>query len=309
VPNGSRAERVACRTDALLGTEGSDGSRTAGEEGQALRNIIDMVRSGAEGGLLQATIAAAVIVLATFIISRVATGLIRRILSSDGVPLPSSSILVNIARAAIWVVGLSTVLSACFGIDVNGLIAALGVGGIALSLGLQDTIKNFIGGLQVTLMKIVQPGDHIMVGGTDGIVQDVSWRQTVVKDYENNVHLIPNAVISSTEVIKVDPSFIVTSTVVLNNDGTCIAHPEGRGLLIKDKQVINDLKQRRKGMVEMTVSGKPVTVFYGPVTDHNWCVAVVVPAEDTPQPVILAGLMLLVVAVLGMIVIYKLVKI
>jgi small-conductance mechanosensitive channel len=219
MPNGSRAERVACRTGALLGTEGSDGSRTAGEEGQALRNIIDMVRSGAEGGLLQATIAAAVIVLATFIISRVATGLIRRILSSDGVPLPSSSILVNIARAAIWVVGLSTVLSACFGIDVNGLIAALGVGGIALSLGLQDTIKNFIGGLQVTLMKIVQPGDHIMVGGTDGIVQDVSWRQTVVKDYENNVHLIPNAQISSTEVVKVEPRFLVSTVVVLNNDG------------------------------------------------------------------------------------------
>ena len=98
-------------------------------------------------------------------------------------------------------------------------------------------------------------------------------------------------------------------TVVLNNDGSCIAHPEGRGLLIKDKQVINDLKQRRKGMVEMTVSGKPVTVYYGPVTDHNWCVAVVVPAEDTPQPVMLAGLILLVVAVLGMIVVYILVKI
>jgi hypothetical protein len=97
--------------------------------------------------------------------------------------------------------------------------------------------------------------------------------------------------------------------VVLNNDGTCIAHPEGRGLLIKDKQVINDLKQRKNGMVEMTVSGKPVTVYYGPVADHNWCVAVVVPAEDTPQPVMLAGLILLVVAVLGMIVVYILVKI
>ena len=95
----------------------------------------------------------------------------------------------------------------------------------------------------------------------------------------------------------------------MNNDGTCIAHPEGKGLLVKDKEVMNDLKQRKNGMVEMIVSGKPVTVYYGPVTDHNWSVAVVVPALDTPQPVILAGLMLLVVAVLGMIVIYKHVKI
>ena len=50
-------------------------------------------------------------------------------------------------------------------------------------------------------------------------------------------------------------------TVVMNNDGTCIAHPEGKGLLLKDKQVINDLKQHKNGTVEMIVGGKPVTVY------------------------------------------------
>jgi hypothetical protein len=98
-------------------------------------------------------------------------------------------------------------------------------------------------------------------------------------------------------------------TVVMNNDGTCIAHPEGKGLLLKDKQVINDLKQHKSGTVEMIVGGKPVTVYYGPIKNIDWSVAVVVPAQDIPQPVILAGLMLLVVAVLGMILIFKLVTI
>ena len=98
-------------------------------------------------------------------------------------------------------------------------------------------------------------------------------------------------------------------TVVINNDGTCIAHPEGKGLLLKDKQVINDLKQHKNGTVEMIVGGKPVTVYYGPIKNIDWSVAVVVPVQDIPQPVILAGLMLLVVAVLGMILIFKLVTI
>ena len=184
-----------------------------------MSNPMDFIRGLADDGTLQALLVAAVIVVVTGVVAHAATKLIRRITSSDGVPLPSSSILVNIVRSAIWVIGISVMLSACFNVDVNGLIAAVGVGGVALSLGLQDTIKNFIGGLQVTLMKIVQPGDHIIVGSTEGIVHDVTWRQTSVKDYENNIHLIPNSVINSTEVTKVSPEFLVSSTVVLNNDG------------------------------------------------------------------------------------------
>lgn len=184
-----------------------------------MEGLVGNIHDLADDGVLQSWVVALAIVVATAIIAHLVTRLIRRVTSGDGNPLPSSTILVNIARTAIWVVGASIVLSACFNVDVNGLVAAIGVGGIALSLGLQDTIKNFIGGLQVTLMRIVQPGDHVIVGGTEGIVQDVTWRQTVVKDYENSLHLIPNAVINSTEVTKVEPEFLVTTVVVLNNDG------------------------------------------------------------------------------------------
>ena len=168
---------------------------------------------------LQKWIVAIVLVLITAIVSALVTRLIRRLMRVDGSPLPSSTILVNIARIAIWVFGLSFMLSVCFNVDMNGALAALGVGGIALSLGLQDTIKNFIGGLQVTLMRIVHPGDHISVGGIEGMVQDVSWRQTVVKDFEGNVHLIPNAIISSTTVTKIEPTNLVAAILSFTNDG------------------------------------------------------------------------------------------
>ena len=181
--------------------------------------FIEWVRGFAARGELWTYVVALIILAVTALFAHLARRLIRRLVSVDGLPVPESSILVNVVRAALWIIGVSIMLSACFNVDVNALIAALGVGGIALSLGLQDTIKNFIGGLQVTLMKIVQPGDHVIVGSTEGIVQDVSWRQTVVKDYENNVHLIPNAVINSTEVTKVKPEFLVSTVVVLNNDG------------------------------------------------------------------------------------------
>lgn len=180
--------------------------------------LVDWIRTSVQDDTLQQWGAAVVIVVITALVSALASKAIRRITSLDGVPLPSSSILVNIARIAIWVVGISIMLSACFSVDVNGLLAALGVGGIALSLGFQDTLKNFIGGLQVTLMRIIQPGDHVIIGATEGIVLDVTWRQTVVKDYENNVHLIPNAVINSTEVEKIEPHYLVSTRLSFTND-------------------------------------------------------------------------------------------
>lgn len=166
----------------------------------------------------RSVIVAAVLLVATAVLAHVAVRLVRKLLSSDGAPLSSSSIIEIIVRIAIWAVSGSFVLSACFGIDVGGLVTALGVGGVALSLGLQDTISNFIGGLQVTLMKIVQPGDHVKIGTTEGMVLDVTWRQTIVKDFENNVHTIPNSSINKGEIEKVEPSFLVATMISFTND-------------------------------------------------------------------------------------------
>ena len=178
----------------------------------------DIVELSRQDGL-QAIILAVVIIAITAIVSSIVVKLLRRLMQVDGSPIPESSIIVNIVRIAIWVCGISIMLSACFGIDVNALLAALGIGGVAVSLGMQDTLKNFIGGLQVTLMKIVRPGDRIVVGDVDGVVQDVSWRQTAVKDFEGNVHLIPNALINSTSVMKMVPESLVVTRISFVNDG------------------------------------------------------------------------------------------
>lgn len=173
----------------------------------------------ANGGNLHVFVLAVAFIVSTAILAHLLTKVIRHVMQLDGVPLPSSSILINIARVAVWCLGGGLMLSICFDVDVNALIAALGIGGIAVSLGLQDTIKNFIGGLQVTLLRIVQPGDHVIVGSVEGIVHDVSWRQTVVTDFEGTTHIIPNAVINSSTIGKAEPAAIVGTTVVLNNDG------------------------------------------------------------------------------------------
>ena len=176
--------------------------------------IQDFISSGKWNAL----IVAIVLLIVTSFLSRTAARLVRKLLSTDGAPLPASSLIENVVRIAIWAMGGSFILNSCFGVNVGGLVAALGVGGVALSLGMQDTMSNFIGGLQVTLMKIVQPGDHVKIGSTEGMVVDVTWRQTIVKDFENDIHTIPNSQISSGEVEKVEPANLVGTMISFTND-------------------------------------------------------------------------------------------
>lgn len=95
-------------------------------------------------------------------------------------------------------------------------------------------------------------------------------------------------------------------TIVLNNDGTCIANPEGKELQLNDEQVVSDLKQKKSGTLETIVDGKSVTIYYGPIRDIDWAVAVVTQSQNIPLPVFLAILSLMVVALLGLFVINKL---
>ena len=146
------------------------------------------------------------LVVATAIVARIASRALRHFLDRDSNPLPSSSIIINIARGVIWATGASIILDACFGVNANALVAALGVGGIAVSLGFQDTLSNLIGGLQVTFMGIVKPGDNIEVGAERGVVQDVTWRHTTIRDTMGQTVIIPNSIISKTALVHLLPA-------------------------------------------------------------------------------------------------------
>lgn len=156
----------------------------------------------------------------TALASRLALKLIHRVLSHDSVPLPSSSIFANIVRVVIWAIGLSVILSSCFGIDVTAAVAALGIGGIAISLGFQDTLSNLISGLQLSIMGIVEPGDNVEIGGQQGIVRDVTWRHTTIVSSTGERIMVPNSVLNTSSLIQLPPprKVVVPVSVVASGD-------------------------------------------------------------------------------------------
>ena len=86
------------------------------------------------------------------------------------------------------------------------IFTALGIGGLAVSLGMKDTIANIIGGFGLMLGRVIQPGDLVNVAGTDGVVEDINWRQTVVRERNGNVKIIPNSILNTASLEKLNPS-------------------------------------------------------------------------------------------------------
>ena len=112
------------------------------------------------------------------------------------------SIFVNILRVVVWVLAVATVLQPVFGVNPTTLFTALGIGGLAVSLGLKDTIANVIGGFGLMLGHVIQPGDYVSVSGTKGVVKDINWRQTIVRERNGNEMVIPNSILNTASLEK-----------------------------------------------------------------------------------------------------------
>ncbi len=141
-------------------------------------------------------ISALAVLSITVFAARLAGWLIRVYLGQDSVTAPSGTIFVNLARLLIWAIGITVTLGV-LGVKVGPLMASLGVVGLAVSLGLQDTLANFFSGLQITLSRQVQPGDYVRLGtGEEGTAYDVTWRNTTLNSPSGDQIIVPNSLIA-----------------------------------------------------------------------------------------------------------------
>lgn len=132
------------------------------------------------------------IAVVTFSAARVIAGLVRSVAHSRSGVAGSATIFVNITRGLVFAIGFLVVLQT-LGVSIAPLLTALGVGGLAVALALQDTLANLFAGIYILASKTVQPGDYIRLSsGEEGYVVDINWRQTTVRQLSNNLVVIPN---------------------------------------------------------------------------------------------------------------------
>lgn len=165
----------------------------------------------------------AAVLAVTVVAARLASGLTRIYTSRDDTPLPSSTIFVNIVRAAVVAMGVLIGLNA-LGVSITPLLTALGVGGLAVALALQDTLSNLFSGLQLIGSRQINPGEYIQLEtGEEGFVEDITWRFTTIRQLSNNLVVVPNAKLASSRIINfnapaTEMSVLVDVSVAYDSD-------------------------------------------------------------------------------------------
>ena len=108
--------------------------------------------------------------------------------------------VLKIIRAIIYIIAAFIVLS-ILGINLNGLIAGLGISGLIVTLAAQDTAKNLFGGLVIFIDKPFTVGDWIQMDNFEGTIEDITFRTTRIRTFENSLLNVPNSIISNASVI------------------------------------------------------------------------------------------------------------
>jgi small-conductance mechanosensitive channel len=154
------------------------------------------------------------------LLAKVAVALARFYLTYSNVrtALPNTSIFENIIRFGVYILGMLMLLQT-MGVSIVPIVTALGVGGLAISLALQDPLSNLFAGIQMILARQIRVGSTIQLeNGQTGEVVDIAWRTTTLRQLSGNVVILPNNKLSSNILISYNnphPDLTVTLQVAV----------------------------------------------------------------------------------------------
>ena len=156
------------------------------------------------GHVLTRALVAAIIASVTITLANIVGVLVARAGARSALAGAVTGLAQTTARGAVLVVG-GLVLLAALGVQITPLLTALGVGGLAVALALQDTLGNLFAGLHLLADRPIRVGDYVKIGDSvEGFVVDVGWRSTRVRMLQNSVVIVPNSTVAKSTIINYD---------------------------------------------------------------------------------------------------------
>jgi small-conductance mechanosensitive channel len=153
---------------------------------------------------LRTTLQAAIILSVTFTVAGVLGSLVAAAGERRALGIGMTGLARTAVRGAIWLMGALVLLDA-LGVQITPLLTALGVGGLAVALALQDTLSNLFAGVHLLADKPIRVGDYVTIADTiEGYVVDVGWRSTRVRMLQNNVVIVPNKRVAESIIVNYD---------------------------------------------------------------------------------------------------------
>jgi small-conductance mechanosensitive channel len=150
----------------------------------------------------------------TVIVAHCVSGYIKYKLGKSKERSNSSSILLTIMDLIIYTIGILVMLET-FGISITPMLTALGVGGMATALALQDTLTNLVSGINTLLSKQIKIGDYVkLASGEAGHIVDMNWRNTTIKTTTDNMIVVPNKNIATSVIVNYAQPYESCSMVI-----------------------------------------------------------------------------------------------
>ena len=153
---------------------------------------------------LHTILEAAIILSVTFTVAGVLGSLAAAAGERRALGIGMTGLVRAAVRGSILLIGTLVLLDS-LGVQITPLLTALGVGGLAVALALQDTLSNLFAGVHLLADKPIRVGDYVKIAETiEGYVLDVGWRSTRVRMLQNNVVIVPNKRVAESIIINYD---------------------------------------------------------------------------------------------------------
>ncbi|WP_259391617.1 mechanosensitive ion channel family protein [Paenibacillus sp. 1011MAR3C5] len=98
-------------------------------------------------------------------------------------------------RFVVIVIAVTAVISE-WGFNINGVVAGMGLGSLALALAAKDTLGNILGGVIIILEKPFSKGDWILTPSTEGVVEDITFRSSKIRTFADALVTVPNSTLA-----------------------------------------------------------------------------------------------------------------
>jgi small conductance mechanosensitive channel len=100
-------------------------------------------------------------------------------------------LVIQVSYYLVWAAGF-IVMFDVVGVNLNSAVTALGLGGVAVGFALKDILSNLVSGMLILLMRPFEIDDQIVIGDTEGTVEEIELRATHIRTYDGRLVLVPN---------------------------------------------------------------------------------------------------------------------
>jgi small-conductance mechanosensitive channel len=143
-----------------------------------------------------------IVIAVTVMVARIVSGSVASVTGSSKGKVATTTLIANGSKLLVYLVGLIIIMQN-LDIQITPIVTALGLGGLAVALALEDTLNNLFCGVQIVVSRFVRVGDYVKLEtGHEGYITDIKARNTTIRSFpDRNRIIVPNSKMASSIVI------------------------------------------------------------------------------------------------------------